>query len=171
MFSKRFIAFFMALLMLSINVFAVTPDFNLKRGTTFSVRVISPINSKGKGTPSAVVDNDVYGSDGKVLIKRGETVQLQVQKKKAKGCGRAGYVSVNCVSTTATDGQNISLSGVIEDEGNKKLGLALGLGIGLGLTVLPIVGFAFLAIKGEQANIETNTLIPSVTVMGDYAIR
>ncbi len=164
-------AVFMALLMLSTNVFAVAPDFNLKRGTTFSVRILSSVKSKGKGVPTAVVDSDVYGRDGKVLIKGGEVVQLQVEKKKARGCGKPGYVSVNCVSTKAADGQSVSLNGVVDDEGEKKVGLALGLGIGLGLTVLPFVGFAFLAIKGEQGCIETNTLIPNVTVMSDYNIK
>lgn len=171
MLPKRFLAIFMAFLMLCADLFAVVPDYNLKRGTTLSVRLMSSASSKGKTTPTAVVDNDVYSPDGKLLIKRGESVALQVNKQKARGCGKAGYVSVTCVSTTAADGQNISLNGVIEQEGQKKLGLALGLGIGLGLTVLPFVGFAFLAIKGGQATIDANTLIPNVTVMGDYNIR
>lgn len=56
-------------------------------------------------------------------------------------------------------------------EGDSKKGLAIGLGVGLGVTVLPFVGFAFLAIKGEQAVIEANTIIPSVFVMNDYTIQ
>ena len=47
---QRFLAVLMAMLMLSVDLFAVAPDFNLRRGTAFSVRLVDEINSKGKGT-------------------------------------------------------------------------------------------------------------------------
>ena len=158
----------MALLMLNLSIFAGTP---LNRGTSLSVRITSSINSKSNGSsPTAIVENDVKDTEGSILIKRGTPVQLQIEKKKARGCGKAGYVNVKCVSTTAVDGQNISLEGNIDSEGDNKKGLAIGLGVGLGLTFLPFVGFAFLAIKGEQAKIQSDTIIPNVFVMNDYNI-
>ena len=158
----------MAFSMLNLNLFAATP---LQRGTSLSVRITSQISSKKKASaPTAIVENDVREKNGIVVIKRGTPVQLQIEKKKARGCGRAGYVNVKCVSTTAVDGQNITLEGNIDAEGDNKKGLAIGLGVGLGLTVLPTVGFAFLAIKGGQAEIPSNTLISNVFVMNDYMI-
>lgn len=161
-------AIVMAALMTNLSVFAAGP---LERGTTLAVRVTSQITSKMEGSPTAMVENDVKDKNGEVLIKRGTPVQLQIDRKRAKGCGKPGYVTVKCVSTTAVDGQTISLEGAVSKEGDSKKGLAIGLGVGLGVTVLPFVGFAFLAIKGEQAVIEANTIIPSVFVMNDYTIQ
>ena len=129
------------------------------------------MTSKNEGSPSAIVENDVKSKDGRVLIKRGTPVQLQIDRQKARGVGKPGSVTVKCVSTNAVDGQSILLEGSVSGEGNDKKGLSSGLGVGLGLTFLPVVGFAFLAIKGEQAVIENNTIIPTVFVMNDYSVE
>lgn len=166
---KRKLAIIMALSIVNLSIFAAGP---LDRGTSLSVRITSPISSnKSKGAPNAIVENDVKDKDGAILIKRGTPVQLQIERKKAKGCGKAGYVQVKCISTSAVDGQSITLEGSTDAEGDNKKGLAIGLGVGLGLTVLPFVGFAFLAIKGERATIPANTIIPNVFVMNDYIIK
>lgn len=136
-----------------------------------SVRITSQVTSKNEGSPSAIVENDVKSKDGRVLIKRGTPVQLQIDRQKARGVGKPGSVTVKCVSTNAVDGQSILLEGSVSGEGNDKKGLSSGLGVGLGLTFLPVVGFAFLAIKGEQAVIENNTIIPTVFVMNDYSVE
>lgn len=78
---------------------------------------------------------------------------------------------IKCVSTTAVDGQYVNLSGGISIAGEDKTGLAVGLGVGLGVTLLPGVGFALLAIKGEKANIESGTIIPNAVILGDYYIN
>ena len=129
------------------------------------------MTSKNEGSPSTIVENDVKSKDGRVLIKRGTPVQLQIDRQKARGVGKPGSVTVKCVSTNAVDGQSILLEGSVSGEGNDKKGLSIGLGVGLGLTFLPGVGFAFLAIKGEQAVIENNTIIPTVFVMNDYSVE
>lgn len=165
---KKSIAIILAALMLNLSVFASKP---LDRGTTLSVRITSQISSKQKGTPTAIVENDVKNRQGELLIKRGTPVLLQIEREKAKACGKGGYVNVRCISTTAVDGQTISLDGSLNDEGNDKKGLAIGLGVGLGLTFLPFVGFVFLVLKGEQATIEANTIIPNVFVTNDYSIE
>lgn len=162
--AKKYVTVALAALMMNLSVLASTP---LSRGTALSVRIVSQVTSKEEGSPSAIVENDVKSADGKVLIKRGTPVQLQIDRQKARGCGKPGSVAVKCVSTNAVDGQNIMLEGSVSDEGNDKKGLS----IGLGLTFLPGVGFAFLAIKGEQAVVESNTVIPTVFVMNDYSIE
>lgn len=168
MFKKCF-SVAMAVLMMNLCVFASTP---LNSGKTLSVRITSEITSNSKTTPSAIVDNDVKGKDGRILIKRGTPVMLQVESVNKRGCGRAGEVKVKCISTTAVDGQTIMLSGgELQKEGKNKKGLAIGLGVGLGCTiVLPVVGLALLAIKGGDAKIESNTLLPAVFVASDYEI-
>ena len=158
----------MALLTTNLCVFASGP---LERGTALSVRLMSQATSKKSSNPTAMVENDVKSKDGSILIKRGTPVMLQVESTKARGCGRAGAVTVRCLSTTAVDGQTITLEGSISAEGQDKKGLAIGLGVGLGVTFLPFVGFAFLAIKGEPAVVASNTIIPNVFVMNDYTIE
>ena len=167
MFKKCF-SVAMAVLMMNLCVFASTP---LNSGKTLSVRITSEITSNSKTTPSAIVDNNVKGKDGRVLIKRGTPVMLQVERVSKRGCGRAGEVKIKCISTTAVDGQTILLSGgELQKEGKNKKGLAIGLGVGLGYTFLPGVGLAFLAIKGDDAKIESNELIPVVFIASDYEI-
>lgn len=164
---KKFLALTVAFATLNLSVFAATP---LRRGTTVSVRITSEISSKKGGTPSALVENDVTNADGRMVIKRGTPVQLDIKRTKARGAGKPGEVTVRCISTTAVDGQAVSLEGTTSETGDSKKGLALGLGIGLGLTFLPFVGFALCAIKGKQAVVEANTVIPNVMVTGDYQI-
>jgi len=165
--TKVFSAIAIVMLMCG-NAFASTP---LSRGTTVAVRITSQITSKTVGSPTAIIETDVKGKDGNLLISRGAPVILQVDNTKARSCGREGSLSVRCISTTAVDGQSIILDGSFAAEGENKEGLAIGLGVGLGLTVLPGIGFAFLAIKGEDAKIPANTIIPAVFVMNDYTIE
>ena len=166
---KKIIACAMAVLMFNLTTFAAAP---LTRGTSFSVRFSSSVtsNPKAETTPSAFVDHDVKNANGTIVIKKGTPVELVVNKTKAKGCGKPGTLEIQCVSTTAVDGQRISLNGDIAKEGTNQKGLSIGLGVGLGVTFLPFVGFAFLAIKGHDAKIESNTIIPNVFVMNDYTI-
>lgn len=158
----------MAALMMNLSLFASTP---LNSGKAIQVRITSEITSKGESTPLAMVDNDIKGEGGRVVIKRGTPVMLQVERSGKRGCGRAGEVKIKCISTTAVDGQTIMLSGgELNKEGENKKGLAIGLGVGLGCTFLPFIGLAFLGIKGEEAKIESNTLLPVVFIVSDYEI-
>lgn len=158
--------------LLNMNIFAGTP---LPRGKNVLVRITSEINSKYSTSQNtlAVVDADVKNANGSVLIKAGTPVELQVNAKKARGCGRAGALSVSCVSTTAVDGQRIILNASsINAEGKNKKGLAIGLGVGTGATIiLPVIGLAFLAIKGGNATIPANTLLNNVITGADYEIE
>lgn len=168
---KKAFILFVSCSLLNMNVFASTP---LTRGKSVLVRIVSPINSE-KGNSqnvNAIVDADVKSEDGKVLIKAGTPVEMQVEAQRARGCGRPGSVSASCAYTTAVDGQRIGLAGSsVEAEGVSKKGLAVGLGVGLGLTFLPFVGLAFLAKKGGNAQINANAVISNAIVTGDYEIE
>lgn len=145
----------------------------LTRGTVFPVRILDKVTSAPsmQSSPAAVVEMDIIGKDGRILVSRGTPVLLQIDRQKARGCGKPGSLNVRCVSTTSVDGQNIMLNGSVNVEGSDQKGLALGLGIGLGLTFLPGVGFAFLALKGEEAVIDSDYLIGTVMVMNDYEVQ
>ena len=165
---RKFFISLLAMATLNLSVFAATP---LTRGTMLTVRTSQDVKLKTASSATAYVDVDVKSADGKVLIKRGTPVVLDIKGEKARGVGRGGSLSVGCLSPTAVDGQNIALMGGQNAEGDSKKGLALGLGIGLGLTFLPFVGFAFLAIKGENAVLPQGTIIPNVMIQNDYTIN
>ena len=118
---KKCVSVALAILMMNLSAFASS---TLERGKAMSVRITSQISSNDVGSPSAIVDNDVKDRDGRVLIKRGTPVMLKVENKKARGCGRAGYVTVKCVSTLAVDGQNIILEGSVSESGEDKKGVS-----------------------------------------------
>lgn len=155
-----------------MSVFATTP---LRQGKSVIVRIVTPVNSKKvykQEVVCAQVDADVKSQDGKVLIKTGTPVEMHIETHKAAGLGASGSVSAYCVSTTAVDGQRIFLKGgSIEAEGESRRGLAIGLGVGLGVTALPYVGFIFLVLKGENAQIDANTIMNYVVVAGNYDIE
>ena len=97
-----------ALATLNLSVFAATP---LRRGTTVNIRTSENIELKNGKNATGYVDMDVKNSDGIVVIRQGTPVVLEVKGAKARGCGRAGRVEALCVSTTATDGQMVALTG------------------------------------------------------------
>ncbi len=167
---KKGLTILVACSMLNMSVFAASP---LSRGSSVLVRTTTSISSKKSKSQNAaaIVDADVKSIDGRVVIKAGTPVELQIDAHRARGCGRAGWLSVSCVSTTAVDGQRISLNGNMEAEGDSKKGAAIGWGVGLGLTLLPFVGFAFFAIKGHNAQIKANTLVNNTFVSSDYEIQ
>lgn len=147
----------------------------LASGKNVSIRILNDISSKtNKQTQQeavAIVERDVMDASGEyVLISRGTPVQLSTTVVKAKGVGKPGAIKINCLSTTAVDGQHIALLGGLSIQGNDKQGLALGLGLGLGLTILFPVGFACLAIPGENVEIPSNTIIQNVIVNDTYQI-
>ena len=108
----------------------------LRRGTSVIVRLSTSANSNRNTPIRAEVVSDLTIA-GEPVITRGTPVILTVNKRKAKGLGKPGYLQIGCISTTAVDGQIISLSGGIEQDGENRQGAAIGLGVGLGLTFLP----------------------------------
>lgn len=142
----------------------------LKRGTQLIVCMSTSANSNRNTPVAAEVANDLTVA-GETVIARGTPVVVAVNKTRAKGVGKAGYLQIGCISTTAIDGQTIMLSGGVEKEGENREGTAIGLGVGLGLTFVPLVGFFFLCLKGEKAEIPAGTTLFGVIVTDNYEIH
>ena len=143
---------------------------NIINGHPVSVRIINAMNSKTQPMPSAIVDANITDAEGNILIKRGTPVQLSVEAQRARGVGKAGYLGVSCISTTAVDGQTIFLAGGISAYGNDREELAIGLGVGAGIVVFPF-GLFCLCIKGEEAYIPSNTILTNVVIDDSYTIN
>ncbi len=150
-----------------------TQKHELRNGQFVAVRITSDVKSESKTaqTVTAIVERDVLDSkQEKVLIRRGTPITLTTQIQRAKGMGKAGYIKIDCISTTAVDGQTIYLLGGLNVEGDDKKGAALGCGLGLGLTFFP-VGFFCFCIQGENVSMPANTMINNVVVNDRYFVH
>ncbi len=152
---------------------AEAQPIKINNGQSISIRTTKSVSSRTKNPDvTAIVERDVKDISGeKILIRRGTPIELTVKTQKAKGVGKAGSIDISFLSTTAVDGQKISLLGGINSEGKNREGAALGCGLGLGLTILCPVGFFFLCIKGENVEIPAHTIIQNVTINDNYLIR
>ena len=166
---------FVAIMVIAANVQIFAQNTaSLHSGKNVQIRLTSEIYSNNKSLikPTAIVEKDVRNDNGDVLIRRGTPVELVCDIQKSKGMGKAAYVKLNFVSTTAVDGQDISLQGVYAVNGKDRKGAALGWGLGTGLTVLCPFGFFFFCIKGEPVTIPDGTIISSNVVVNDnYKIK
>ena len=152
---------------LNISVFAGSP---LVRGTSVYIRTLSEISSKNNEALDAVIDIDVKTTDGIVAIKKGTPVNANIERQKAKGVGKQGYIQITSMSTTSVDGQTIYLSGSVKEEGENKRGKVLGLGLGIGLCLfLPCL--AILAKKGGEAIISSGKIYNQFSVAQEYQIQ
>ena len=160
----------LAALLIAGAVWAQNP--NLISGQQVNVRLLNAVESKTniQTTPSAIIDANIVDANGNILVRRGTPVQLTIDTQRARGLGKSGVININCLSTTAVDGQQIFLLGGMTAMGDDREGLAIGLGIGAGIVVFP-VGFFCLCIKGEEAYIPSNTIITNVVVDDNYTIK
>lgn len=163
------------MMLITTNVRVSAQNYaHLNNGKNVQIRLTSEICSKTKSLikPTAIIEKDVRNEDGEVLINRGTPVEFTYDIQKSKGMGKPAYIKLNFISTTAVDGQDISLQGVYALQGKDRKGAALGWGIGTGLTVLCPVGFLFFLIKGEPVTIPDGTVITSNIVVNDnYKIK
>lgn len=164
---KKVFCLFMAMAVLNLTVFASAP---LTRGTVVYIRTMSEVSSKTSESMDAIIDADVKASDGRVVIKKGTRVNVNMDIQKAKGVGKPGCITLKNISTTSVDGQTIYLAGSVKEEGQSKRGQTLGLGIGLGLCLL-LPCFAILAKKGGEAVIPAGTVYNQFSVADEYQIE
>lgn len=164
------------LTLLVFAIFAITTlsaqQYNLTSGQSVRVRLSSAIDSGStlQATPVAIVDANITDHEGNILIRRGTPVELNVETQKHKGLGKPGYIKIDCLTTTAVDGQIVYLMGGMTESGKNREELALGLGVGLGIAAFPF-GLFCLCIKGEDAYISGNTMIPNIVVDDNYNIK
>ena len=147
-------------------------EYNLRSGQQIKVRLTSSAESGRhiKHAATAIVDENITDNDGNILIKRGTNVELSIDTKHSKGVGKSGFIKVESLSTKATDGQTIFLRGGLTSYGQDREDLALGLGIGAGIVAFP-VGLFCLCIRGGEAYIPSNTMLPNIVIDDDYAIK
>ena len=79
---KKILSIVLVFSMLNLSLLAAAP---LDRGTMLMVRLLSTVKSNSKETISVIVDNDVKGKNGEILIKRGTPVQTSIKQEKARG--------------------------------------------------------------------------------------
>lgn len=158
-------------LLAGVCLFSVVGAFaqtTLRSGSIVTLKFSENVTSKSTNA-SVVVANDVRVGD-QIVISAGTPVMSQVNATKRRGCGRAGSVSVNFISTKAVDGSIVNLmGGNITREGRNKKGMAIGLGVGLGVFVWPCL--ACLAIKGGHAVISEGTLTQNVFTANDVVLK
>ncbi len=171
--TKRTMKKIICILAIICTFTAEAQPIKINSGQIISIRTTKSVSSRTKNPDvTAIVERDIKDISGeKILIRRGTPIELTVKTQKAKGVGKAGSIDISLLSTTAVDGQRISLLGGINCEGNNREGAALGCGLGLGLTVLFPVGFFFLCIKGENVEIPANTIIQNAIINDNYLIR
>lgn len=165
--------FYMLLAALLIAGMAAAQTVKVTNGQPVNIRITTGVSSKSEriSNISAIIENNVYDSSHeRVVVKRGTPVNLSSQIVKAKGLGKPGSIRIDCLSTTAVDGQTINLIGGINVEGDDNKGVAIGCGVGLGVTILCPIGFLFFLIKGENVEVPANTIIQNVVINDTYKI-
>lgn len=172
---KKVMSLIMALVMVAIMPFQLfsqteSKKYRLKNGTPIEIVTTIDVRSDQTGTIPGEVAADVYAEDGTtILIQKGAKVDITASFQKNGATGKAGKIIVKGASVVAVDGKSISLStDQYSAKGGSKGGLAWCLAIGTGIFTL--VGFLFLLIKGENAEIPAGTCIPGAYVNGNYMI-
>lgn len=131
----------------------------LNAGTNIPLETVSRIYSD-QVTIGQTIDFRVRYDvkvDGKVAIPAGAIAKGQViRAQKAKGLGKEGFVEIQIKSVTASDGQEVFLTGGnVFQEGDDKQTLAIVLGV--------LVCILFLTIKGKNAEVPAGFQVtPSV---------
>ena len=154
-----------------LTSFLLEAKTTLKRGTSIFVELATEANSNDNREVKAFVSMDVVDKEtDEILIARGTPVVVKVERRKAKGVGKGGWLQIMPVSTTSVDGKQILLNGIFDQTGDDRKGVTLGLGIGSAVTYLPVVGLCFLCLKGEKVVLPRGTTLYDVTVKENYVL-
>ena len=151
---------------------ASAQNYNLTAGQPIPVRIMTSVSSENRlqSLPMAIVDSNITDKEGNVLIRRGTNVIINTELTRRKGVGKPGYIKIDCLTTTAVDGQTIYLLGGISACGRDREVLAIGLGVGAGIFAFPFGLFCF-CIKGEEAYLPGNSIISNVVIDDNYEVR
>jgi len=142
-------------LLLIIPIFAMSfkmrgnGEVILNAGTSVSLETISIIQSNFVSVGQTIdfrVKYDVK-VDNKTVIAAGSIAKGQVMRaQRAKGVGKEGFVEIQIKSVTASDGQEVFLSGGnVYQEGEERQVLSILLGV--------FICILFLAMKGKNAEV------------------
>ena len=173
---KKVICILLSLCMINVNLMAVNSVL-LESGTYVPIRIMETVSSKIKSKktavvqPSAIVDSNIYTKDGKLLIKRGTPVMVNAVCMKAKSMGKGGEITITPQSTTAIDGQTITLQGSKTLYGDDCRSEVVTIGCLLGLFVLPIIGFLGFLGTGDNVEVPSDYVLTNSVVNSDYYIN
>lgn len=143
----------------------------LQNGSPIFIRLLNTISSATKDEPNFVVNGDVKDGIGNILIADGTQVRTESTITTRKAIGRPGKIDIKFVSTTAVDGQFITLTGSKSYTAADKKGKVIGVAVGVGLLVVwPML--AYLAKKGDDIEVPAGTMLSNnVIIMGNYTIK
>jgi hypothetical protein len=165
---KRKLILIVITVLMAFGLNAQVKEDNLRSGQIVPIHFTRTVCSSGNDIVRAFVSRDVYGDSGKIVIRGGEPVIINMKKKKGRGWGKAGFVKVDAVSVLSVDGQEITLNGSDYVEGENRKGTAMLVAVG-GFFIVPFFGIlAGAFVKGED--VCTNT-IPVVRVNMSTKIR
>lgn len=126
----------------------------LPSGTVIPITFTHHVCSNGNDQVRAFVSKDIYGDSGKIVIRGGESVAINMQKRRARGWGRPGSIEVTALSVTSVDGKEIILNGSDYVEGDKRSTQAILTAVG-GFFLVPFFGALLGAlVKGYDVCIE-----------------
>jgi len=141
---------------------------NLPAGTVIPIYFTHYVCSDGNNQIRAYVSKDIYGDSGKIVVRGGESVAIEINKKKARGWGRPGSIEVIAISVTGVDGTEIKLNGSDYVEGRDKKSGAILSAVG-GFFLIPFFGIlAGALVKGEDVCISG---IPVVRTVNTVTIK
>lgn len=140
----------------------------LPSGTLVPISFTHIVCSNSNHQITAYVARDIFGDSGKVVIRGGESVKINIERQKARGFGRSGWVQVTVVSVTGVDGREIMLNGSDRVEGDDYKGRAWLIGIGTMLLVPPVGILTGFLVKGQDVCIDS---IPIVKVISTVEIK
>jgi len=149
MFKSVAVMLSLAVLNLSFGSVPVEQAVVLKAGTVIPLETMNVIKSNNATVGQTIdlrVTRDVM-AEGQTVIPAGSIAKGQITRsEKAKGLGKAGFLSIQIKSVTAVDGQEVYLSGGnVSEEGEEKQTIAIVLGL--------FVCILFLFMKGKDAQI------------------
>ena len=149
MFKSVAVMLSLAVLNLSFGSVPVEQAVVLKAGTVIPLETMNVIKSNNATVGQTIdlrVTRDVM-AEGQTVIPAGSIAKGQITRsEKAKGLGKAGFLSIQIKSVTAVDGQEVYLSGGnVSEEGEEKQTIAIVLGL--------FVCILFLFMKGKDAEI------------------
>lgn len=165
---NRYLLLFGLLLASSISMMA---QGVLAKNTVIPIVLNSSVSSDSHSNPVARVASDVKGANGNVLIQAGSPVVVSYNVTPAKPVGRPGKVAMSFVSTVASDGTVINLTGnEIESTGKNITRKVRGIAIGVGVTICwPVIFYLFK--KGGEATLNSGQVYTNYVTMSEYKIK
>ena len=145
---------------------------NLKGNTLIYIKTQNAITSeKSVGTTIGIVSSPVKDINGNVLIEENTPVTLNVVAVPAKSWGKPGTLIINALSTTAVDGQNITLTGTYSTEGADRKTMACGISAALFVFIILVGGLTGFFIKGGEAEVPSNYIFSNFYVASNTTVQ